>query len=201
MVTVFGNVSFAAAFDCTKARTKPERMICADKALSNLDEQLSRLYNSIVSHSVKPEGVKGQQREWIKKIRDKCNSESCLRDAYQKRIIELNDQAIELSRKGSVCPVTERSLIAGWKLISGEGFFEEMAFEHEEGKRVFNSWLHQRPEIINGSWRFEDCTIFINHSTSRELSFIFKITGFRKDRIHLHDVTENLDSTYKRVKE
>ena len=100
-ITLWAGPAFAAGFDCTKAHTTLERLICADKTLSNLDGQLSRLYNSVVSHSVNPEGIKRQQREWIRKVRDKCRSASCLKDAYQKRINELNDQAIELGRKGS----------------------------------------------------------------------------------------------------
>lgn len=197
---VLVNFSFAASFDCTKARTSQEGMVCADKTLSGLDEKLNRIYMSLKAQTVESGAIKRKQREWVKNVRDKCNSPSCLKDAYQQRIDELNGRAVEISRQKSICPITERSLIAGWKRTSGEGFFEEMAFEYEGKKRVFSSWLHQRPEIINGSWKFENCTIFINHSTSKELSFALKVDEYHKGRISLYDVTEKYYAVYKRIR-
>lgn len=39
--------SLAASFDCARARTPVERMICADPALGGLDEQIDARYREV----------------------------------------------------------------------------------------------------------------------------------------------------------
>jgi hypothetical protein len=45
----------------------------------------------------------------------------------------------------------ERLLLGGWIHAKGETEFEQMEFAIEDGKYVFRSWLHERPEIV-GEW-------------------------------------------------
>ncbi len=44
LLTFFAQLSCAASFDCAKASTQVERLICSDESLSKLDEQLSGSY-------------------------------------------------------------------------------------------------------------------------------------------------------------
>ncbi len=77
----------AASFDCTKATTKIERMICGDAELSKLDEELNAAYKSAAQDNSQGT-ARREQKEWLKR-RNSCEDVTCLRDAYQARIAQL----------------------------------------------------------------------------------------------------------------
>lgn len=84
---------WAGQIDCDKARTKVEKLICDDPGLLNQDGRLGEYFDKIVATAPKPMATqtKGSQREWIKSIRDKCESRECLANAYaarQKQLLE-----------------------------------------------------------------------------------------------------------------
>ena len=62
-------VAPAASFDCTKAATAGEKIVCGDPALSRLDEVLADAYRQALSASVEPETLKAEQREWLRAFR------------------------------------------------------------------------------------------------------------------------------------
>ena len=76
-------------FDCAKAVTKVEKMICGNNKLSELDGSLGQLYKKVMEKSPAPEDVKELQRAWIKEWRNTCKDSSCLERAYTARISEL----------------------------------------------------------------------------------------------------------------
>ncbi len=80
----------AASFDCAKAATKIEKLICGDVGLSKLDEDLNKTYLKILERNdVKQQAVRNQ-RQWLKDIRNICQSIECLNNAYVIRIKEIN---------------------------------------------------------------------------------------------------------------
>ncbi len=83
----------AAGFDCAKAGTRVERMICADPALSALDAQLARAYRDGARRTAEPERYIREQRAWLK-ARDVClahgDATACLHDHYTRRIQALS---------------------------------------------------------------------------------------------------------------
>src|SRR6266550_5023746 len=56
----------SASFDCAKAKTKVDKLVCGDPKLSGLDDKLTALYNKVLAQSPVPEDTKQQQREWMK---------------------------------------------------------------------------------------------------------------------------------------
>tara|TARA_B100000989_G_C19517066_1_gene462205 strand:+ start:283 stop:483 length:201 start_codon:yes stop_codon:yes gene_type:complete len=56
---------FAASFDCKKAETKTEKVICGDKEISQMDKDLSNIYFS--SLLLKYESDQ-EQKQIIKKL-------------------------------------------------------------------------------------------------------------------------------------
>ena len=96
---VFGATPLAAqngpSFDCTKANSTAEELICADPALSALDREISRLYD-LARGSVSGSDLamlKAYQRGWIKG-RDDCwkarvSITECISTVYIVRIHEL----------------------------------------------------------------------------------------------------------------
>ena len=78
-----------ASFDCAKAVTTVEKMICGNDRLSELDGSLALLYKKVLEKSPAPEDVRERQRTWIQKWRNSCKDSSCLERAYTERISEL----------------------------------------------------------------------------------------------------------------
>lgn len=81
----------AASFDCSKAATTTETLICKDAKTSTLDGQLQQTYKdalAIAAHSSKKALVE-EQRHWITYMRNVCQDEACLQQAYTDRIAVL----------------------------------------------------------------------------------------------------------------
>lgn len=74
----------AASFDCGKASTKVEKLICTDAELSRLDEALAEVYADALK-STDPANFKAEQKAWLKK-RNQCRNNDCLISTYQRRI-------------------------------------------------------------------------------------------------------------------
>jgi len=78
----------AASFDCAKAASKVEKMICADAELSELDEKMAKAYDKALPKAPDPSVVKQQQKEWLRE-RNLCMNRTCLHNQYQLRLGEL----------------------------------------------------------------------------------------------------------------
>ena len=81
--------SFAPSFNCAKASTQVERLICGDRELATLDVELNQLYKKAMDSEKDNEGLKASQIEWRKSSRNKCEDKECLVTAYKQRNSEL----------------------------------------------------------------------------------------------------------------
>lgn len=83
----------AASFDCHKAATGVEKMICADAELSQLDEKLTTVYRSALTKAAPyPAAIKDlkkTQRDWLVYTQQRCSDTACLKAAYNYRIAQL----------------------------------------------------------------------------------------------------------------
>ena len=102
------------------------------------------------------------------------------------------------ARAKEKCGVSEAMLVGAWSSVSGT-FFQEMAFEKDGTKGVFNSWLHQRPEISGGSWRVEDCVLHIAHPHDSQMKFQYKLVRIRGNRLYLREAADGAQAVYKRI--
>ena len=80
------------SFDCAKAESEAETMVCADYGLAALDNRLAEVY---AAELAKPDAVKdlaARQRGWVKG-RDECwkadDKKRCVEEEYRTRIAEL----------------------------------------------------------------------------------------------------------------
>ncbi|WP_447881969.1 lysozyme inhibitor LprI family protein [Serratia fonticola] len=87
ILSVSLNVS-AAGFDCLKASTAVEHMVCDNTALSALDSAMTNLYQS-----KKDNNLKEIQRGWIKTKRDSAKSVDELNILYAEHIQFLSEYA------------------------------------------------------------------------------------------------------------
>jgi uncharacterized protein len=67
-LTLILTFTFPASFDCKKATTEVEKLICSNEELSQLDEELNKAYKELLSKVNKDDKKKiiQEQREWIK---------------------------------------------------------------------------------------------------------------------------------------
>ena len=81
------------SFDCSRASTKTEMLICGSRELASLDVQLSRSYNMALADGapMSPSELKSDQRSWIRG-NNQCSNESCLAQRYRDRIKFLNSR-------------------------------------------------------------------------------------------------------------
>jgi len=85
------NIAAAQSFDCATAQTRVEKMICADRAVADLDEYLGRYYSA--ARAEMPGAVsclQANQAQWLKTTRDACADGACLKSAYLNRLAELD---------------------------------------------------------------------------------------------------------------
>ena len=81
----------AASFDCKKASTQVEKIICGNSTLSSQDDLLAEDYKVKLQKS-SPEAaksLKADQRAWLGN-RNACRDLDCLRASYENRRAELN---------------------------------------------------------------------------------------------------------------
>lgn len=78
------SISYAASYDCQKAGSAVEKMICNEQELSIKDSYLSLLYNQL-SNTASSSQLTESQKQWLKE-RNRCQSPSCLANAYDQRI-------------------------------------------------------------------------------------------------------------------
>jgi uncharacterized protein len=95
LIVSYASNTYAASFDCLKASTAVERMICADPEVSKLDEDLNVKYKEQLLKATKSDLIRQRQHYWLKK-RNSCNNIGCINIYYHKRIAELIEREKEL---------------------------------------------------------------------------------------------------------
>ena len=74
----------SASFDCARASTRVERLVCGDPLLRGYDQAVAATYRRAVAERRAP-AVAGEQRAWLRE-RDACTTAACVRDAYADRL-------------------------------------------------------------------------------------------------------------------
>lgn len=129
----------ATSFDCAKASTNIEKMICASPPVSNMDEQLAVAYKAALEKVADKDGLKQQQRTWLKETRNACKDSTCLFEVYQKRLIELR----KLSASVGVSPQISHGSEATVKPTT-------TAVTIPEDKRIENQKLPLTFKLVEG---------------------------------------------------
>lgn len=80
------------SFDCAKAESEAETMVCADYGLAALDNRLAEVYASELTKPGASKDLAATQRGWVKG-RDECwkaeDKKLCVEEEYRTRIAEL----------------------------------------------------------------------------------------------------------------
>ena len=106
----------AASFDCAKATTKVEKMICADTKLSRLDKEIAAAYAQLLSLidalGAKQEKKKFQElrKRWVRED-EKCDNVYCLRNSYSSTLIFLQET---IDNRKNLKVALEKDLLYGY---------------------------------------------------------------------------------------
>lgn len=82
--------AFGASFDCNKAASVMEKMICSNSELSQLDEKMAAAYKHALANANNSAIIKARQRDWIKSVRNQCQDAACIAQAYSRRFEQLS---------------------------------------------------------------------------------------------------------------
>jgi uncharacterized protein len=84
----------AASFDCKKAKSRNEQLICSNSELSSLDEVLNKVYQRAYNTAANKSVVRQSQRDWLESSElDACRQAECLKLHFSERIALLKDVA------------------------------------------------------------------------------------------------------------
>lgn len=91
---IASHAAFAASFDCKKASTKVERMICADADLGEADQWLANYYTRALLglSAERKEMVRNDQKGWLSK-RNLCKDKQCIKSAIDNQFARLESIA------------------------------------------------------------------------------------------------------------
>lgn len=82
------------SFDCRRARTRSERMVCADANLAALDRAMSsQFYSALSNANRQTRGELRGSRDRFLAYRDRCPDAACVAMAYRDRMDEIRDLA------------------------------------------------------------------------------------------------------------
>jgi uncharacterized protein YecT (DUF1311 family) len=79
------------SFDCAKAGSVIEQLICKDDALARLDVQLAQAYKAAARQASDKGRLKSEQLDWLKNRRNDCSTAECVSAAYEARLAALRD--------------------------------------------------------------------------------------------------------------
>ena len=83
--------TLAASFDCAKATTKIEKIICTDAEASTLDEKLAAAYKAALNNEARADTTRLAQKQWLRE-RNGCKDVACVKQAYETRLASLTDE-------------------------------------------------------------------------------------------------------------
>ena len=88
---------YSASFDCIHSQISLEKMICSDKSLSQIDEQLNGVYESTI------ERLDDSMAQQIMLQHKKCVNIECLRTVYDTRLLEVTCEKSNIgSSRGAI---------------------------------------------------------------------------------------------------
>jgi len=177
-----------ASFDCEKAGTAVEKLICADAELSKLDEEMTAAYKTALQDEKQPDSVRQTQKKWLKE-RNNCPAvdAGCVKRAYETRLHILSSPAAAIPtdtgtehQQDAALP-NEKTGRFNFELTKGQGVMVCEAYLERLSKSDFtNPPFCGRPEEerVQGFTRLHRVPL-----TAEEIHGLYpKISGFQSSQ-------------------
>ena len=162
----------SASFDCARAQTKVEKLICADLELSKMDEEMAGTFSIAIKtkNKNKSDLVRQEQKQWLK-VRNACPEASCLKIEYSNRISNLVEDAKADLPMGSRMRMTARvlkqpelGLNAGWDFVLHPGAGVEDWLE--DGDDPMCQKIKSHMNKVARKWVLDGKALRMNYCTS-----------------------------------
>ncbi len=135
---------WAASFDCAKAQTRVERLICADPQLSRLDEEMAASYKVALQDQANAEAIKQAQRHWVRE-RNACSDADCVKTIYKRRLQAIQKTPpSDTQRKVSGNADGRKMTVPRYKLLQEEPY-EPLSEICEEFTAMINTFGPEEP--------------------------------------------------------
>lgn len=76
-------------------------------------------------------------------------------------LVSLIFASLNIPASAATCTINEARIVGGWEQASRIADYAVMAFEQDGKEHRFDSWRHNRPEVSQGIWKFENCQLTI----------------------------------------
>jgi hypothetical protein len=99
---------------------------------------------------------------------------------------------------GASAQTLEERLLGNWACVSGPCDDPEIQFALEDGKGVYNSWLHERPSASGGSWTLTGKKLSITccgHASPSE----WTVMRVSVNHLHLRPADSKQDAVFRRL--
>ncbi len=73
------------SFNCAKAKSFAEIAICHSSELAKLDNELAAAFKAALAKSGNKTDLKNEQKDWLTKVRNICQSDACLSQTLKER--------------------------------------------------------------------------------------------------------------------
>jgi TonB family protein len=90
-----GELSFQASFDCARAASKLERLVCSTAESAQTDRKMAEAYTQALAQSDDKNLLITSQREWLAGLRRQCEDAACVTLANIKRTAALQKMRAE----------------------------------------------------------------------------------------------------------
>ena len=140
-----------ASFDCGKAGTKVEHLICDNPEISKLDDELGKIYSGLFKKVSIPSSFSREQRTWLMIEREACVDAECLKTAYRNRIDELKSWQIP----GSFITVLDKDkpLCTSYKRYVEHEVATKKQYGHNTSPMCQRTFGEGFPEFSPVKWR------------------------------------------------
>ncbi|MGV8933454.1 MAG: lysozyme inhibitor LprI family protein [Gallionellaceae bacterium] len=190
---VLGMNAQAASFDCGKASTKVEHLICDNAELSKLDDELAVAYKLALKDPAQTESIKQTQRQWLK-LRNGCDDAGCVKRAYEGRsnILDKSEQSKETVKSDDVAISAQ----------TNKAKLSEQEYPHKSPKLRYTYCDRNKPELYCDGQTgkgYTVCDAYLKHlqSLTRPPTCEAPIPpSFKQPDWEEMDVTQHLDLAY-----
>ncbi len=142
----------AASFDCDKASSDIEKMICADSELSALDSELLSIYQQARKATNNSQAFKDNGKQALRWRSEHCKDKACLLKWYQERKAELSamitkpQNAAQADNNNCVTDGQEITLTGTMKIgqFAGPPNFENV----KDGDKLLTYWYLETPKPL-----------------------------------------------------
>lgn len=112
----------AASFDCAKAQSKVEYLICGNPEISKLDEKLNTAYKTALQDEKQADTVKQAQKQWMK-VRNDCADAACVKHTYEARLHGMSSSPVKSISKPKPKPRFTVTQGKGWTVCESYARF------------------------------------------------------------------------------